>query len=711
MHYRWPCLLFSICALGWAAGCAHTTDPNSSWGNNETYEYFKQHSTSIDYPNVESASLNESLATDSPRTISDRRDDKVQEISLQEAVYTALENNTIIRQANAFGSPGNSILTDRAASKFDPAIQESGVLFGTRGIEAALASFDTQFRSSMTWGRSEQAQNFDFGGTGAPIAVAETGNFQSSLQKNFASGGLVQLNHNWNYRNTPGFNQFGTVFPSSYAGLVSAQYTQPLLAGAGTEFTRVAGPIVQSFGGITGVSQGVAIARINNDLSLADFESSIRNLLFDVETLYWDLYMSYRRYDTAVASFKSAQQTWNESKIKLDIGTLKASDEAQARDRYYETRAQTESALSTLYDTELRLRRLLGMPVNDGSILRPADDPSAAEVIPDWNAALAEALTGRVELRRQKWNIKSLNLQLQAARSLIRPRLDFTAGYQVNGFGDRLLSSQKDDGVDPGSNRPRNAYESIVQGNETGWNMGLTLSAPIGFRSEKAQVRNYELRLARARENLAATELEISHELANAVQNLSRFYTIAQTNLNRRKAAQLRVEKLQYELDEGTITPDPLVRAQASLATAENAYYESLVEYNKQIANVHYRKGTLLDSYNVYLAEGKWEPSAYREAERRAKARTGAHPTTMQHAEPAEHAYPDFSGAAAVNPGIIQKSDVTGNHHEDTAVEHPASMKNELPAEASEGANGMGFHSEPASPLNLSFEDPEPLNF
>ena len=56
------------------------------------------------------------------------------------------------------------------------------------------------------------------------------------------------------------------MFPSAYRGNVQAQYRHPLLAGSGTEFTRIAGPINPNFGAITGVSQGVLIARINNDI-------------------------------------------------------------------------------------------------------------------------------------------------------------------------------------------------------------------------------------------------------------------------------------------------------------------------------------------------------------------------------------------------------------------------------------------------------------
>lgn len=53
---------------------------------------------------------------------------------------------------------------------------------------------------------------------------------------------------------------------------------------------------------------------------------------------------------------------------------------------------------------------------------------------------LVDGLTHRVELRRQKWQVKSLMLQLDAARTLVRPSLNAVAGYNVLGFGDTLAS-------------------------------------------------------------------------------------------------------------------------------------------------------------------------------------------------------------------------------------------------------------------------------
>ena len=150
-------------------------------------------------------------------------------------------------------------------------------------------------------------------------------------------------------------------------------------------------------------------------------------------------------------------------------------------------------------------------------------------------------------------------MQLVAARSLTRPRLDFVGGYQVNGFGNNLLGYNDDDGIT--QQGLDNYYETITQGNQTGWSLGFEFNMPIGFRSAHAQVRNIELRLTKAHQVLYAQELEIAHELANAFQELARAYEVAQTQYNRRKAAIDNVSTIEKQVQGEIKTVDETLRA------------------------------------------------------------------------------------------------------------------------------------------------------
>jgi len=569
-------------------------------------QHFRGHSTAIVHPAIDNVTTESVRTTQAPRSLERRVDDEVLEFTLDDAFLTALSKNQVIESSALGGVGASRVLAgpDGVETVYDSAIQETGVLFGRRGLEAALSDFDARWSTAMRWGRDDRLTHQ------SPLNPfsSETAGFQTGIDKALASGGTVGVFHSWDYLG----NAVGSpLYPSTYNGSVGAQVRQPLLAGAGTEFTRVAGPIRPGFGAIAGVSQGVVIARINQDITLADFELAVRNGLRDIENAYWDLYLAYRLYDTTVSTHQSAFQTWREAQTKLEVGTLKQADELQARDRFYETRAQLELALNQLYTAEAGLRRLIGMPMNDGAVLRPVTEPARTELKPDWEACLQDGLSKRTELRRQKWQIKSLQLQLDAARSLVRPQLDAVGSYAVNGFGDRLISEDRSSG-----------YGSMTGGDLTTWGVGLEMSIPLGLRQARSQARNYELQLSRANAVLAAQERSIAHDISIAMQEVSAAWRAAESNYNRVQAAEERVRLLKAEQDIGTLTLDLVLRAQASLAEAEAAYFRQVVAYNKAITSLNLASGNLLETNGVWLAEGGWAPEAYSDARLRALART-----------------------------------------------------------------------------------------
>jgi outer membrane protein TolC len=632
----WKHWLAGMMLGGAVVGCR--TAQEVSYLGDADLSHYRNYTQQVEYPAVDQSTPFDVVNSDRPRTIKDRRTDDVWDLSLMEAIQTAVANNKIIRSRQQFLGQGISAVGQvQTASVYDPAIRETGFLFGTRGVEAALADFDTQFTTSLIMGRNNTVQNTLLPTPGFN-STQNTGAFTSGLQKNFAGGGQFAINHNWNYLDS---NQPGTLYPSAYSGNLQAQYRHPLWAGSGTEYTRIAGPVTNSFGGITGVTQGVSIARINTDISIADFENNVVTMVRDVEDLYWELYLAYRQYDADVANRDSSLRTWREVKAKMEVGASggNASAEAQARENYFEIRSRVENSLANIYSVENQFRRLIGLAVNDGRIIRPADNPLEGEYVANWEVGLSEALTRRLELRRQKWQIKSLELQMIAAKSLTNPRLDFVGGYQLNGFGDNLTGSAQDGLTGPGYG---SAYSNLLRGEQQAWNAGFQMSMPIGFRSAMAQLRNTELQLMKARAALAAIEQDISHEVADAIQKVDTAYVTARTNLDRRIASERRVEATTAEYDAGVrdATLDLVLRAQASKAAAEISLFTSLVRYNQAITELHLRKGTLLENNNISLAESAWVPEAQDEALRRAWARSHAIPSENLDTEPAEFASP-----------------------------------------------------------------------
>ena len=450
---------------------------------------------------------------------------------------------------------------DGVPTIYDPAITESsarpGGATGAPGVEAALSLFDAQWNSSLIWTRNHVPQNVSLFYQETNINpldyLQETAQFQTLVSKTSAMGTTFTISSSTGYE----LDNSARRFPADWTANVQVQIRQPLLQGAGVEFNRIAGP-----GGTPGVNNGVVLARINTDIALADFEARVRDLVYDVEKAYWELYFSYRNFDAALAGRDSALETWRRIHALYVVGAAggEADKEFQSREQYFLFRSSVETALKNLYESEASLRYIMGLTATDGRLIQPADEPTTAKVAFDWAEIHTEAICRSVELRRQRWRVKERELELVAAKNYLLPRLDVIASYTWNGMGQNLIGSASN-GVTP-VGIDDNAYQNLFHGDYQSWELGGQLTLPIGFRKEMSNVRYSQLVLTREKAKLQDEELEVSHQVAFAIRDMESNLTLAETNFNRRLAAEHEVSAVQAAYDTGRITLDVLLQAQ-----------------------------------------------------------------------------------------------------------------------------------------------------
>ncbi len=277
---------------------------------------------------------------------------------------------------------------------------------------------------------------------------------------------------------------------------------------------------------------------------------------------------------------------------------------------------------------ERRLRLLMGMPPSDGRLMRPNDEPVIAKIDFDWDQVTSEATTRRVELRRQKFQIRRRELELIASKNYLLPRLDAVGRYRWRGFGDDLFPIG---GLPPGpmpgdppEARFDGAYSNLTSGDFQEWQLGFELSMPIGFRLAHVAARNAELVLARERALLRDQQREIVHEAADAIAEMDRLYAVLQSSYNRLLASQDQLGAVQaaYESDKAPL--DLLLDAQRRRAEAVVDYTLNRSRYAVATKNVHFVKGTLLEYDGIFLAEGPWPGEAYEDAAKREASRSAA---------------------------------------------------------------------------------------
>ena len=559
----------------------------------------------IEYPDVErgAASLFDVEAIQEPPSARRPQDSEKWPLTLDEAIRIALKNSQVVRD-----SGGRVVSAPQGAiTVFDPAIQEADP---RSGVEAALSAFDAQFSSNVIGEQTDRSFNNVFFGGGQAGVTTTTADVQTGISKQTATGTQFSVSNATNYNRSSippsDFQRFSSVFDT----LVIGELRHPLLQGAGAEFNRIAGP-----NATPGNYNGVLMARINSDVSLADFEIQVRNLLRDVETTFWELHFAYRDLDAKREGQTLSLEAWQLESQRVDAGIRTPDQEAFARQQYYANQASVENALSGLlngtggvYAVERRLRSLLGLPTSDGRIIVPASDPIAIDTVFDWQDSLQTALNKRVELRRQQWQVKRSDLELVAARNFQKMRVDLVGQYRYRGFGDDLFGDHE-----------ASAFDSLSTGNLQEWRVGMEISGPIGNRLGNAALRHAELRQMRERVILEEMERQISHELNAAFTELDRAYMVTRSHYNRRTATLIRLKSERDKNDKGLADLDLVLDAQRQAVDAESGYYRALVDYNLAILNVFYTRGTLLEHHRVALAESAWSDAAQASAQKLAR--------------------------------------------------------------------------------------------
>lgn len=575
---------------------------------------FQNHALDVDYPDVATPIDGDLLATPPPLSVVNAQPIAYRDLPLREAIYTALANAKMLRDLG-----GQLLRTPQnAPTVYGPAAQESDPRFG---VEGALSAFDATYSSTAYFEKNDRALNNIFFGGGTRLLRQDAYVFQNQLTKRAATGTQLTVRNITDYdaNNAP-----GNAFPSAWNSNIEMEYRHPLLQGGGVDFNRIAGP-----GATPGVYNGVMIARINTDISLADLENGVRLLLSDVENAYWDLYFAYRDLDSKITARNTALETWRRIRSLYDTGRRggEAEKEAHAREQYYRFEEEVQNALAgQLLDgtrtyngssggtfrgiggvqtCERRLRLLMGLPIVDGELLRPTDEPVSARVVFDWQESVAESLGRRVELRKQRWLVKRREMELSASRNFLMPQLDTVGRYRWRGFGDRLIGG-------PSNEQFNSALGTLFDGNLQEWQLGMELNVPIGFRRANAAVRNAQANLARERAVLRELERQVVHDLSAATADADRAFLLTQTTYNRRLATHEQLAASQAAFDADKVSLDFVLESQRLAADSEVRYHRALVEHAIALKNVQFERGALLEYNGVGMAESPWVDAAYR---------------------------------------------------------------------------------------------------
>ncbi|MEM0927400.1 MAG: TolC family protein, partial [Planctomycetota bacterium] len=440
-----------------ATGCAPTQP--FFVGESPSLQHYLDHATEIEYPDVEVNSLPETTQALPPLTVANH-DYEFWDLSLEQCVQMALHNAKYLITTGGTAETRQNVASQfvsgspaQFGSVFDVALQQTttqsiplttdgngnrllprGAVRANQigGVEDALAEFDTVTSGFLDFSNTDRPQNVSVVNPESQFIRNYNNNQQLAISKRLASGGVATLRQQLQYSR----NETGNIVPraaiSDYTTIIEAQVQHPLMRNRGTYINRIP----------------VMLASMNEDISIATFESQVRNLVRDVEVAYWDLYLAYRAVSAAAIARDSAQATALFTKLTFEKGTGSIQEKSQAVAQYFNLQRRLTAALSGsnlpgndpfgVYGRERILREKLGLTATDARLIRPITEPTQARVEFDWDQSVAEMLYLSPEIRARKYELKQAELELALAKNQVLPEVNLSLLYRWVGLGDTL---------------------------------------------------------------------------------------------------------------------------------------------------------------------------------------------------------------------------------------------------------------------------------
>ena len=489
------------------------------------------------------------------------RDGKLQ-LTLHDAILLTLENNSAIQ------------------------VQESQVETAKFNLLHTYQPFDPTVQSNVLVNRYSYPGFSQIQGPGTFDQLSHQG--QITYNETFPTGTNFQVQINGSRYST----NSGFYFVNPYWNTtLNLQFAQPLMKNRWRFENRA--PLI--------------IARRNLQQSRALFEGHVNDALLLVVRQYWDVVRTRGNLEVFRQSLEAAQASYQRDKRALELGALPPLDIYRSEAEVASRRVQVIQAEYALKQAEDALRFTLG--ANQDNYIAALDleltetpEPEGELRVIDVGTGLKEALQKRPELEAARYALQGDDVNVRLAQNHLQPDLSLTGFYQSSGIGGNQYSL-----TNPGqivsTGGLGTSFNQLFRFSYPGYGATLTLNLPI--RNRAAQADLGAALVARHRD--LNSERQVREQITLDVNNSVHQLEVAKLTLEAGKTAldmaekTLSADQRKYELGSETIFF--LLDSQTRVATARANLLQAQVDYQNAVSAVDYATGSLLDAYQVQIAE------------------------------------------------------------------------------------------------------------
>jgi len=482
------------------------------------------------------------------------------QLSLQEAIATALQNNLQVQIARTS--------------------QEQGAY----GVMGSLGAYDWRLSSSFGLSKNITDQRVREGNDNTLGHVLTTSNGNTvgrnltvGLDKSFEWGGSFNASYAPNYSNTstslliqPLETQAQAISRASntaypYSGGLSVSYTQSLLKNFGRD---VAGA-------------DLIISRKNAEIADFTFQGKLIDVVSTIESQYWDVINAERTLTNKQKSLELAQKQLRENKIRVEVGNMAPIEITSAEAAVALREQEIIQAVAQLANAKDTLTRSLYPDQERPSDLKLIDEPTLSRMKLSEEDAQKMALDRRVELKIAQTNLSIANTQIRVAEQNRLPQLDVKVGMTADANAQRVLNDINKD---------------LAKRSNPGYSLGLTFAMPIQNRAAEATLATRRAVRRSSELGLKDQQLAITLEVRTALRSVEAAEQGVKAAEKSRIFKERDFDAEQKKFENGMSTNFVVLSKQNELDSARANELQAQIAYAKSVTAFERAIGNLLEA-------------------------------------------------------------------------------------------------------------------
>jgi outer membrane protein TolC len=478
----------------------------------------------------------------------------------------------------------------RTAVEQNLEIELQRVTVDTSGMDLDLtqARFEPVVTSEVGFRSADQEPSNNLQGEAGQTFTQESGQFNTSLDKNYDFGLGLRVSFNNNFSESDSQDAFPGKF---YGSGLTLSATQELLRGFSLDKEVY--------------KRDEYVARANVNIAREDLALAVDRIAQQTENAYWDLVLAIENLKVAEQSLELAKELYRQNKVKIEVGTLAPIELVNTEATVAERERAIVSSENTLRAAEDALKKVMNLPPSEWRYhIEPTEPLKVHFLETELDSAMEEAKKHRPEITKEALEREKALLEIKFQKNQQLPQLSVSGSYNTNGTDISDVAPIDENDPTAGfeiieASSLSDAWDEVIGNDFPGWSVSLNLSWTPWNKAAK-------LNSAKARASLRSSELRNQQNLINIYEEVRSAVRDLEANNKSIKASEktlrFREENLKAEeqkFQNGLSTNYRVAEVQDELAQARSQLISSKVDYLKSVASYYKALGTLTKRFNI----------------------------------------------------------------------------------------------------------------